>query len=82
MTKEEVKELWGLAKLMPRGPYIFSRRNNDICSIPTESRSQLILPEVYDFTKGDYFAKLSPEKVMWMLDKVEKYHELTEDDLK
>lgn len=82
MTKEEVKELMQLARLMPRGPYAFSRRNNDIFSMPSESRSQVIIPEVYDFTKGDYFAKLSPEKVMWMLDKVEKYYEMIEDDLK
>ena len=65
---------------MPEGWYEYDRRLDGIYALLPGGGTKLV-QEIYDFTKGDYWALLSPDNVNWMLDIVEA-HLMTEDDLK
>lgn len=79
MIKEEIERLRYLAKRMPEGEYTYYRKF-DALYAETPSSSKMVI-EVYDETKGEYWALLSPENVNWLLDKAEEAL-MNEDDLK
>lgn len=80
MTREEIEKLRYLAKRMPEGRYEYDRRFDGIYASLPGGGTKLV-QEIYDFTKGEYWALLSPENVNWMLDIVEA-RLMMEDDLK
>lgn len=80
MTRKEIDDLRYLAKSMPEGRYEYDRRFDGIYASLPGGGTKLV-QEIYDFTKGDYWALLSPDNVNWMLDIVEEYL-MSEDDLK
>lgn len=72
MTRKEIDSLRYLAKSMPEGRYEYDRRFDGIYTSLPGGCTKLV-QEIYDFTKGDYWALLSPDNVNWMLDIVEEY---------
>ena len=80
MTRKEIDDLRDLAKSMPEGRYEYDRRLDVIYTSLPGGGTKLV-QEIYDFTKGDYWALLSPDNVNWMLDIVEEYL-MSEDGLK
>ena len=81
MTPSEIAKLRSALAHMPRGPYHYSRRYDNLWSSPSGEPGKEILAEV-SRDKGEYFALLSPENVAWLLDKAEAYYKMMEDDLK
>ncbi len=79
MTRKEIDDLRYLAKSMPEGRYEYDRRLDGIYASLPDGGTKLV-QEIYDFTKGDYWALLSPDNVNWMLDIVET-HLMAEDVL-
>ena len=78
MTPSEIAKLRSALARMPRGPYHYSRRYDNLWSRPSGEPGKEILNFVAS-EQGEYYELLTPENVTWMLNMCEI---LMEDDLK
>ena len=81
MIKRDQERLRAYAGLMPKGQYTYYDRENYVLSDSAEVRKP-VLSEVFNSVTGHYYELLTPENVLWLLDKINELENKMEDDLK
>ena len=81
MIKRDQERLRAYAGLMPKGQYTYYDRENYVLSDSTEVRKP-VLSEVFNSVTGHYYELLTPENVLWLLDRINELEDKMEDDLK
>lgn len=81
MTPSEITKLRAALARMPRGPYHYSRRYDNLWAYPKSEPGREIIKFVTS-EQGSYYELLTPENVTWMLDMAENFFRIMEDDLK
>ena len=81
MIKRDQERLRAYAGLMPKGQYTYYDRESCVLSDSTEVRKP-VLSEVFNSVTGHYYELLTPENVLWLLDKIDELERKMEDDLK
>ena len=81
MTKRDQERLRAYTGLMPKGRYTYYDRESCILSDSSEVRRP-VLSEVFNSVTGHYYELLTPDNVLWLLDKINELEDKMEDDLK
>ena len=81
MTKRDQERLRAFAGLMPKGQYTYYDLESCILSDRSEVRKP-VLSEVFNSVTGHYYELLTPENVLWLLDKINELEDKMEDDSK